>query len=544
MDHRNARFVKTRIAASALVTALAATALAGCSVPSAEGSGAPSDDARPAVRAPEDGVLALVSDEPAELALHASQSLFDHSPVAVLAAVDDAADRMTAAATGEALAAPVLLEGGVIDAAGLRNELERLGVESLVVVGDEGDVAAAAAVAGERDVVRFDPNAVSEAAEEAVESVEPGGKGTSVGTGAAVRSSSAGTEVTLPEAGMIDPTRLRTLREQVPDVEEPDQLSEVMLLIDPADGQEAAIGTARAAGAVPLVVPGGDPGARKAAISRIMSADPLGVVAIGPGFTDQDRLTWQVEAARRGATYPHGTQRLAGETYVATSFTPPAGADPAVTGAAADEARAAVDAYGGVPVVSVAASVKSSDPGVDGDYLDPLPVEDLTAVVGALREAGIVVLLDVVPGNRPLAAQIDTLEPLLARPGVGLALHPEFRVPGNGADVEGQVPVAELQAVVDRVAGIVSAQGLPQAMVVVHQSTASSITDRAALKPRAEVVTVFAAAGPVDGGTTASGVWYDVVSGLPKRAATGWAGPPTGAPLPSDPAAPLLITVD
>ncbi|MBE1874616.1 hypothetical protein [Myceligenerans pegani] len=554
MDHRNARFVRTRIAASALITGLLAAALAGCSVPRAEGSGSSSEQPPAAVRAPEDGVLTLDSDDSAELALHASQALFDHSPVVVLATVDDAADRMTAGATGEALAAPVLLGGGVIDDAGLRNELERLRAESLVVVGDEEDVAAAGALAGGLDVVRFDPDAVSEAAEEAVKSVQSGGKGTSVGsgttagagtvTGAAVRSSSAGTEVRLPEAGMIDTTQLRTLREQVPEVEDPDQLSEVMLLIDPAEGQEAAIGTARAAGAVPLVVPGGDPGARKDAISRITTADPLGVVAIGPGFSDRDRLAWQVDAARRGVTYPHGTQRLAGETYVATSFTVPPGADPAETAAAATEARAIADAYGGVPVVSVAASVKSSSPGEDGDYVASTPVEDLTAVVSALRDAGTLVLLDVVPGNRPLAEQIGPLEALLATPGVGLALHPEFRVAGNGVKFGGHVPVAELQAAVDRVAGIVSTQGLPQTMVVVHQSRAQSVDDRGALQARAEVATVFAAAAASGGGATATGVWYDVVTDLPDRAASGWAGPPTGAIPPSDPAPPLLITTD
>ncbi|MBO0611290.1 hypothetical protein [Myceligenerans salitolerans] len=543
MDHRNARFVSTRIAASALVTALAATMLGACSVPSAEGSGASTGEPPPAVRAPEGGVLTLVSDDSSELALHASQALFERSPVVVLAAVDDGADRMTAAATGEALAAPVLLDGGVIDDDGLRNELERLGAEAMVVVGDEEDVAAAASLAGDLDVVRFDPDAVSEAAEEAVESVKPGGKGTAVGTGG-TRSSSAGTEVRLPEAGMINPTRLEALREQVPEAEDPDQLSEVMLLIDPADGQEAAIGTARAAGAVPLVVPGGDPGARKDAISRITTADPLGVVAIGPGFTDQDRLAWQVDAARGGVTYPHGTQRLAGETYVATSFTVPAGADPAQIAAVAAEARAAADAYGGVPVVALAASVKASSPGEDGDYVAPLPVEDLTAAVAALREAGALVLLDVVPGNRPLAEQIGPLESLLATPGVGLALHPEFRLAGNGAELGGQVSVEELQAAVDRVAGIVSAQRLPQSMVVVHQSRAASVTDRGALEPRAEVATVFAAAGPAGGGTTATGVWYDIASNLPERAATGWAGPAAGAVPPSDPAPPLLVTVD
>ncbi|GAB4086687.1 hypothetical protein GCM10028784_33170 [Myceligenerans cantabricum] len=542
MDLRNARFVIARVAVSALVTGLAATTLAGCSVPAAEGDDAAADETPPAVRAPEDGVLTLVSDNPAELALHASQALFDRSPVTVIADVDDPRDRLTAGATGEALAAPVLLDDGVIDDAGLRKELERLGTESIVVVGDEEDVADVAGLAGDVDVVRFDPDAVSEAAEEAV---QPGGKGASVG--ASVEHSadrSAGTEARVPEAGMIDATRLRTLRESVPDVEEPDQLSEVMLLIDPAAGQEAAIGTARAAGAVPLVVPGGDPGAQKAVISRIATADPLGVVAIGPGFTDDDHLAWQVGAARQQITYPHGTQRLAGETYVATSFTVPAGADPAVTAEAAADARATADGYGGVPVVSVVASVKSGSPGDDGDYVDPQPIEDLTAAVEGLRQAGVVVLLDVAPGNRPLGDQIAPLEPLLGKPGVGLALHPEFRRAGNGAAIDGQVTVTELQGAVDRVAGIVSERRLPQAMVVVHQSTAASVTDRATLRPRPEVATVFTAAGPASGETTMNGVWDDVATDIPAGARTGWTGPAAGGIPPAEPTAPLLITTD
>ncbi|MBL0885542.1 hypothetical protein [Myceligenerans indicum] len=542
MDHRKARFVTTRIAASALVTVLTASSLTGCSVPAAEGTDV-SAEAPAAVRAPEGGVLTLVSDDSAELALHASQALFDHSPVVVLAGAGDARDRMTAGATGEALAAPVLLNGGVIDDAGLLKELERLGAESIVVVGDEEEVSDATELAGGLDVVRFDPDAVNEAAEDAVESVNGGGKGASVGTGVDRKSSAVGAEITLPEAGMIDPTRLRSLRDQVPAVEEPDQLSEVMLLIDPADGQEAAIGTARAAGAVPLVVPGGDPGARKDVISRLTTADPLGVVAIGPGFTDSDRLAWQVDAARRGVTYPHGTQRLAGETYVAIPFTVPAGADPAETAAAAAEAHAVADAYGGVPVVAVRASVKSPGPGEDGDYADPMPIEDLTAAVTALRKEGIVVLLDVVPGNLPLAGPLDRLEPLLSMPGVGVALHPEFRVAGNGAEIEGQVAVTELQAVVDRVAGIVAEHGLPQTMVVVHQSRASSVVDRGALHPRPEVATVFAAAGPAHGMPTDGLVWSDVASELPARTDAGWAGPPAGALPPSVPVQPLLITV-
>lgn len=510
-------------------------ALAGCAVPTAEGSANPSESPK-AVRAPENGVLALSSDDPAELALYASQSLFDHSPVVVLAGVDDDADRMTAAATGQALAAPVLLRGGAIGDGPVGEELERLGAEAVVVVGDETAASDAEGVAGDRDLVRFDPNAVSEAAKEAVESVSTKGN-------AAVGPGADGSAAALPEAAMIDANQLDALRAKIPDVSDPDQLSEVMLLVDPAAGQEAAVGTARAAGAVPFVVPGGDPGARKEAIDTISAADPLGVIAIGPGFDNEDRLAWQVGAARQAPAYAHGTQRLAGGTFTATSFTVPATAGPeeaaALAAAAAPGALAAASAAGAMPVVSVTASVQSASPGADGDFAEQLPVESVSAAAKAFREAGAIVVLDLVPGVQPLAAQLDALEPVLARPGVGVALHPEFRLAGNGAAVEGQVTAAELQAAIDRVAGIVAEHRLPQTMVVVHQSTAASVVDRATLKARPQVLTVFAAAGEHGGGGTAANIWADVTADLPKQAAAGWTGVPGAAP--TTPLAPTLV---
>lgn len=520
MEFRNARMVPVRVPAALIATALGIT-LAGCSVPTATGSDGPADTPA-AVRAPAEGVLALSSDDPAELALHASQALFGRSPVVVLADAADDSDRMTAAATGEALAAPVLLDGGAIADSAVTKELERLGTEAVVVVGDERQVADAGALVGGRDVVRFDPDAVSEAAEKAVASVT------------STRREEGGSDK-IPDASTIDPTHLRELRAQVPDVENPERLSEVMLLIDPAAGQEAAIGTARAAGAVPTLVPGGDPGASGDTIDRIATADPLGVVAVGPGFDDGDRLAWQVEAARNQVVHPHGTQRLTGHTYVATTFA--AGDDPATTAA---EAASTAEMLGGMPAVTVTAGLQSGDPGDDGNYVDETPVEELAAVVEALRETGVLVLLDLVPGNRPLADQLDALEPLLAKPGVGVALHPEFRRAGNGAGVDKQVTVGELQTAVDRVASIVGENGLPQTMVVVHQSTASSVTDRVGLEARPQVLTVFAAAGPSGGGSTQPGVWQDVTSELPQGAAAGWTGT---TPL-QDPVPPALLTVD
>jgi hypothetical protein len=113
---RNARFVPHhRPASAAALLAVTALVLAGCAVPTAEGVDGRTGE-KFQVREPSGPALVLDSSDPAELALTASQAFFHAAPVAVLASADDADARSTAATTGAAVAAPVLLtDGGVSD---------------------------------------------------------------------------------------------------------------------------------------------------------------------------------------------------------------------------------------------------------------------------------------------------------------------------------------------------------------------------------------------------------------------------------------------
>lgn len=522
---RNARFVPRHRPASvaALLVALpvaSALVLTGCTVPTAEGvDGRTGENFQ--VREPSAPALVLDSSDPAELALTASQAFFHASPVAVLAAADDTDARATAAATGAAVTAPVLLTDGGVSDTNVAAELGRLGADTVVVVGDERAVAEVGAAVGKADVVRFDPGALSAAAEAAAS----GGRGGDKPDAAKVQ---------LPTADRLDEADVDGLRAEIPDVADPELLQEILVAVDPQPGHEAAIGTALAAGAVPVEVPGGDIATSPETVATIRTLKPLGVVGIGDGFGTADDLGWQVAVATSGETLPNGALRLFPGRYVSTSYVVPVGsADPAAGAAvAADAAAANAAALDGAPLVTVVASVRSGDPGDDGDYVDEQPLEGLTAAVGAIRAAGQLVLLDVAPGNQPLAAQVDDLEPLLSRPGVGLSVHPEFRVAGEGAQ-DGSVPVAELQALVDRLARTATERGLPQIMLEVHQSTAASVVDRAELDVPPQVAVVFTAAGPGEGQATADGVWADVAGGIPPRTYLGWSAP---GDLPADPA--------
>lgn len=535
---RNARFVPRHRSASAatlLVTLPVASALvlAGCTVPTAEGTdGSTGENFQ--VREPSGPALVLDSTDPAELALTASQAFFHASPVAVLAPADDADDRATAAAAGAAVAAPVLLTDGGVSDANIVAELERLGVETVVAVGDEEAAAEVGPATGEADVVRFDPDALSAAAEAAA-----GGRADDADEKDEKDADEKGADDTipLPTADRLDEVDVDKLRAQLPEPQDPELLQEILVAVDPRPGHEAAIGTALAAGAVPVEVPGGELATSPRTVETLRALKPLGVVGIGSGFGTADDLGWQVEVAMSGQTLPGGVLRLFPGRYVSTTYvTPTSSWDRAAHAAVAvDEAAAAAAAFEATPVVTVVASVRSGSAGEDGDFVAEQPLENVTAAVDAIRGAGQLALLDVAPGNQPLAAQLDDLEPLLTRPGVGLSVHPEFRLAGEGAEA-GSVPVAELQEVVDRLARLATEHGLPQVMLEVHQSTAASVVDRARLDVPPQVAVVFTAAGPAEGQATAAGVWADVAGDLPAHTYPGWSAP---SHLPAD-ATPLL----
>ncbi len=248
---------------------------------------------------PSDGVLVLGSTEPAELALTSSQAFFTNAPVVVLATADDEAARATAAAAAVDLAAPVLLVGGAISDGGLRTELSRLGTVAVVEVGE------AEAPPGQED-------AGEEPARATLGDVD-GVERVLLEVGAL-----------LPD-GTLDERDLDEVRSALPERGEPETLTEVLALTEPGSlatpggPQSAAIATARAAGAVPLEVPQGDPRASAEVVDAISAAKALAVVGIGEGFGTADDLAWRLRSAEAGDLLPSGSQLVLadGVRYVA-----------------------------------------------------------------------------------------------------------------------------------------------------------------------------------------------------------------------------------
>ena len=496
----------------------AGAALGGCAAETAEADGPTPSEATLVARAaePPDDVLVLGSTDPAELALTSSQAFFTSAPVVVLAVADDEEARATAAAAAVELAAPVLLVGGAISDGGLRTELGRLGTVAVVEVGE------ADAPPGQEE------GAEDGAPRRATLGDVDGVDRVLLDVGA------------LGVDGTVDPHDLEDVRAALPERGEPETLTEVLALTEPgsldaAGGpQSAAIATARAAGAVPLEVPGGDPRSSAEVVDAVAAAKALAVVGIGESFGDAEDLAWRLRTAEAGALLPSGSQLVLadGVRYVAV------GAD-AVTrslvavgeearSAAVERAQQAAGAYAEVspdevvvPVLEVPATRASSSAGPDRDYSTEIPAEELAPLVDAAESSGVHVVLRIEPGRATFDEQVAEYADLLARPTVGVALDVDARRPGEGSPA-GTVDAAEVGAAIDVVAGVVREHALPQKLVVVQRADADAVRDGADLDLGAGEAQVVVQSTSRSGFGERVREWGVLLDGVPEGVVGGW----------------------
>lgn len=159
--------------------------------------------------------------------------------------------------------------------------------------------------------------------------------------------------------------------------------------------------------------------------------------------------------------------------------------------AAADPSRPVI------PGLEVIATVAQRVPGSDGTYILDTDTETLTTYIDYAAEHGMVVVLDLQVGRGTVAAEIEKVRDLLARPNVHLAIDPEFAV------AEGQIPgeyigsvSAESIAYAQKVlAEISAANGIPPKMLIVHQFREDMIQGKEQLAPVPGVQLVIDADG-------------------------------------------------
>ncbi len=153
----------------------------------------------------------------------------------------------------------------------------------------------------------------------------------------------------------------------------------------------------------------------------------------------------------------------------------------------------AADGYQVIPTFEMIASVASASATDDSDYSFEWPISTFDAWIEVARANDMYVVLDLQPGREDFLTQAKQYEELLKLPFVGLALDPEWRIGPDQVHLvqTGQVSAAEVNTVVDWLADLVRANGLPQKLLLVHQFQTRMILDRETLKQRPELQMVI-----------------------------------------------------
>ena len=168
------------------------------------------------------------------------------------------------------------------------------------------------------------------------------------------------------------------------------------------------------------------------------------------------------------------------------------------------------DADGSVvlPTFEIIATVAQAAAGSDGDYSGETARDEIRPWVEMAAANDIYVVLDLQPGRTHFLTQARIYEEFLRLPHVGLALDPEWRLKPLEFHMEqiGTVDAAEVNQVVEWLAGIVREEALPQKLLIVHQFQPSMITNRELIEtpPELAVLIQMDGQGPIN---TKYGSW-------------------------------------
>ena len=146
-----------------------------------------------------------------------------------------------------------------------------------------------------------------------------------------------------------------------------------------------------------------------------------------------------------------------------------------------------------LPTFEIIATVASASAGADGDYSSVTDHEVIRPWIEVAAANGVYVVLDLQPGRSDFLSQAKHYEEFLRLPHVGLALDPEWRLKPHEVHLRqvGTVDAAEINQVVDWLAGIVREEGLPQKLLIVHQFRFSMITNREQIKTPPELAVMI-----------------------------------------------------
>ena len=214
-------------------------------------------------------------------------------------------------------------------------------------------------------------------------------------------------------------------------------------------------------------------------------------VEVVPGLGED--AVWQLEAIRRGHEIPGGGLLMFESGFdrrLVAMYGHPSTSGLGVLGeqgpdGGVERLRSIAESYGAdgslvLPTFEIIATVASAGAGGDGDYSAMTARDVIRPWVETAAANDIYVVLDLQPGRTDFLTQAKIYEEFLRLPHVGLALDPEWRLKPHQVHLAqvGTVDAAEINQVVDWLAGIVRELALPQKLLIVHQFRSSMITNR------------------------------------------------------------------
>jgi hypothetical protein len=505
--HRARRSHGWGILARASVVGLAAAASSACSSESSSEPADPPVEVLASAHIPVEDTVVVPGSTAPELAAATSGTLYDHSPVVVLASDGDVAGQARAASVAVGLGGPLLLvptSADTAQGAAVTDELARLRPQAILSFGDEatrwaqrGDLGTPVVAApddlgaiadatgrdfGDDQAVAPDRLIDATAALEPDQTPVLTVKG--AGDGGASASSSTVAAGDGEDDGLSRPADLPRVAPDAP-------LDSLLVLVPRDPASLAAAATARASGARLMAVASPDPRTDPKVIAALAAEAPGQVVALGTAFGSPETLRYRLDVAASGVELPGGGQILyPGRQMVALyghPGTPALGAlgEQGVEGSIvrAQQLAAAYQPLVDVPVVpafEIISAVASGSAGPDGNYSYEAPLELLRPWVDAAGDAGVYVVLDVQPGRTDFLTQAKRYEELLTRPYVGLALDPEWRLQPEQRHLAqiGSATAGEINTVVTWLADLTRAHKLPQKLLMLHQFQPEMISDR------------------------------------------------------------------
>ena len=446
--------------------------------------------------------------DPWEASLAVSQATFLCADEVVVTTGDDFGLVAVSAQLAAALGGPLLLVGEGIPAA-LQAELERLAPRKVILVGRVAPVVVPDGVAVE--VLDGSLEELAEVAYDALQADVWVGLASGGAPAAAriLQPISTGRSVWVPASGPVeacdrDDQQIAAAIDGRARTAHPEGDLWLVDACSPELAMVAAV-AARSAGGTVLLVDGRDLRTSRGLVDALPGSAPPGrVVLLGEITSDAG---WQVAALLSDRRLPGGGLLLfPGRRIVALYGNPttPAlgvmgeqGPDQAVERARDVAAPYGEDGTEVLPAFEIIGTVASAAATDDGDYSWEMSVDELRPWVEVAGREDMYVTLDLQPGRTDFLTQAKRYEELLLLPHVGLALDPEWRLQPDQVHLRqiGTVDAAEINQVVDWLAGLVREHHLPQKLLILHQFNFSMITNRELIETPPELAVLVHADG-------------------------------------------------